>query len=221
MVGLNAVGLEGAGWDGAARDAQAICAAGQRKTASSRVEGEEIRRLAYGLWIQEGCPAHCDLAHWFRAEGEVRSQQPPARMRVCSGVGALWLEEQELQSAIESGIGGAAGRQAAAAVRILTFHYANVETIIALLSARTLRLVVPQRFIALANRKPRRSAANGESTRQIAARIAVLHRNLGLRLGSLSGRSTETAVAPLLSRAAQQHEAMARSLNTWLATPEY
>jgi len=33
---------------------------------------ERIRRRAYQLWLDEGCPAGRDRIHWLRAEAEFR-----------------------------------------------------------------------------------------------------------------------------------------------------
>ena len=29
---------------------------------------EEIRRLAYKIWQEAGCPSGCDVQHWLKAE---------------------------------------------------------------------------------------------------------------------------------------------------------
>jgi hypothetical protein len=38
------------------------------------VSEEEIRRSAYFLWLDHGCPAGDDQAHWFAAESRLQAQ---------------------------------------------------------------------------------------------------------------------------------------------------
>lgn len=40
---------------------------------------EEIRRMAYHLWLDEGCPHGRDREHWFQAEYRWREQQSVKR----------------------------------------------------------------------------------------------------------------------------------------------
>lgn len=39
----------------------------------AHVSDAEIRRLAYQLWEQSGCPAGDDWTHWFAAESHLRA----------------------------------------------------------------------------------------------------------------------------------------------------
>lgn len=50
---------------------------------------EEIRQLAYKIWLEEGCPDGCDVEHWLRAamiwEEIHRLQSQPKQSRPVKG----------------------------------------------------------------------------------------------------------------------------------------
>jgi hypothetical protein len=41
---------------------------------TARLDEERIRERAYGIWIEEGRPHGCDLAHWRRACQELQQE---------------------------------------------------------------------------------------------------------------------------------------------------
>lgn len=138
----------------------------------------------------------------------------PQRAAVRSGLGTLLIEEQELQSIIAHGISWVEFVRAPKIIRVITHHYVQVTAIIALLGARSQLLPRPARFTVLD--PPGASRIQMEPlpvSDGILRRMEVLHEDLAQRLASLSARDSNGAVAPLLSRAAHQHEEMARTLH--------
>ncbi len=39
---------------------------------------QKIEQLAYGLWMERGCPIGSDQEDWFRAENMLNAQSPEA-----------------------------------------------------------------------------------------------------------------------------------------------
>lgn len=44
---------------------------------NTMVQKDEVRRIAYYIWLQEGCVDGKDCEHWVRAEGVWKEQQKP------------------------------------------------------------------------------------------------------------------------------------------------
>ena len=40
----------------------------------------EIERLAYQFWLERGCPVGSPEQDWFRAEEDLRREEPPIAM---------------------------------------------------------------------------------------------------------------------------------------------
>jgi len=62
------------GWNEVTRTAKQA-AAKMRKTIEHPSTEDEIRQIAYQLWLDEGCPHGRDRDHWFKAESVWREQQ--------------------------------------------------------------------------------------------------------------------------------------------------
>jgi hypothetical protein len=62
------------GWNEVTRTAKQD-AAKMRKTIEHPTTEDEIRQIAYQLWLDEGCPHGRDRDHWFKAESVWREQQ--------------------------------------------------------------------------------------------------------------------------------------------------
>jgi uncharacterized coiled-coil protein SlyX len=62
------------GWNEVTRTAKQA-AAKMRKTIEHPTTEDEIRQIAYQLWLDEGCPHGRDRDHWFKAESVWREQQ--------------------------------------------------------------------------------------------------------------------------------------------------
>ena len=71
------------GWNEVTRTAKQTMA-NVREAIERPNREDEIRRIAYQLWLDEGCPHGRHLDHWFQAESIWREQQaakPPADPR--------------------------------------------------------------------------------------------------------------------------------------------
>jgi len=62
------------GWNEVTRTAKQNTAK-MRKTIEHPSREDEIRQIAYQLWLDEGCPHGRDRDHWFKAESVWREQQ--------------------------------------------------------------------------------------------------------------------------------------------------
>jgi hypothetical protein len=62
-------------WNEVTRTAKQTMAK-MRKVIEHPSREDEIRQIAYQLWLDEGCPHGRHLDHWFKAESIWRQQQP-------------------------------------------------------------------------------------------------------------------------------------------------